>query len=216
VGVRHEGFLGSEPTHPEVRAALGRAEAVLRDLGHELSEGGPSALDDPRIPDVQGIVTSTGVAGALEGFAQRIGRVIELDELEPITAAVIEAGRSHSALDYRNAREELIAYTRRVVPWWESHDLLLTPTITCPPPRIGEIHAQLSPAEVGRLRAQYGWLTPPWNVTGQPAISLPVHWTAEGLPIGIQLVAAPGREDVLVRVAAQLEPRIGWLERSPG
>ena len=65
------------------------------------------------------------------------------------------------------------------------------------------------------MSAQYGWLTPPWNVTGQPAISLPVHWNAEGLPIGVQLVAAPGREDVLVRVAAQLEPRAGWLERSP-
>lgn len=215
IGVRYEAFAGGDPTHPEVRAAVERAAAALSELGHELSDGGPGALDDPEIPDRQGVVTSTGVAAALDGFAQRIGRAIGLDELEPITAAIVEAGRRHSALDYRNAREALIAYTRRVVPWWETRDLLLAPTITRPPPRLGDIHPELAPAEVGRLRAEYGWLTPPWNVTGQPAVSLPVYWSAAGLPIGVQLVAAPGREDVLVRVAAQLESATGWLERSP-
>ena len=99
--------------------------------------------------------------------------------------------------------------------WWEGHDLLLTPTLTDPPPRLGEVRGDLSPEEGLALRRRFGWLTPPWNITGQPAISLPVGRSSDGLPIGVQLVAAPGREDVLVRVAAQLESALSFHERCP-
>jgi amidase len=97
-----------------------------------------------------------------------------------------------------------------VVAWWADHDLLLTPTLTAPPPRLGEITADLSPEDAVGLRRKFGWLTPPWNITGQPAISLPVHWSPEGLPIGVQLVAGPGQERRLVEVAAQLEAHFDW------
>lgn len=213
IGVRAEAFVGADPPHPETLRALSLAEAALRDCGHRLEADGPSELDDERIPAIQGQIVAACLAASLSQWEQRIGREIPLDELEGINARTVEAGRGLSAADHATALGELHAYARRVVPWWEDHDLLLTPTLTDPPPRLGEIHAELSTEEAVGLRRRFGWLTPPWNITGQPAISLPVHWNPEGLPIGVQLVAAPGREDLLVGVAAQLEAYFAWEER---
>ena len=110
-----------------------------------------------------------------------------------------------TAIDYVRAVKELHAFTRRAVAWWEDYDLLLLPTITDLTPRLGEMHSDLSPEALGDLRRRLGWLTPPWNITGQPAISLPLARSESGLPIGVQLVAAPDREDLLIEVAARLE-----------
>ena len=76
------------------------------------------------------------------------------------------------------------------------------------------MRGDLPPEALRALRARLGWLTPPWNITGQPAISLPALVSEAGLPIGVQLVAAPGREDVLVGVAAQLERALEWTSRT--
>jgi amidase len=103
------------------------------------------------------------------------------------------------------------------VSWWlptdgtSGFDLLLTPTVATPPPRIG----YLSEPGEGRRINEVLQYTSQFNVTGQPAISLPLHWSADGLPIGVQLVAAPHREDLLVRVAAQLEAAAPWAHRRP-
>jgi amidase len=99
--------------------------------------------------------------------------------------------------------------------WWEGgFDLLLTPTTAEPPPRIGEFHQPKDQPLRAFLRAApFGAFTFPINLTGQPAVSLPVHRTAEGLPVGAMLVAATGREDLLLRVAAQLEQELRWQER---
>jgi len=213
IGVRAEAFVGADSPHPETLRALSLAEAVLDDCGHRLEAGGPDELDDEGIPALQGQVVAACLAASVDAWSRRIGREIALDELEGINARTVEAGRGLSAADHATALSEIHAYARRVVAWWEDHDLLLSPTLTDPPPRLGEIHAELSAEEALGLRRRFGWLTPPWNITGQPAISLPVHWSSEGLPIGVQLVAAPGREDLLVGVAAQLEERFCWEER---
>jgi len=99
--------------------------------------------------------------------------------------------------------------------WWQGgFDLLLTPTTAEPPPRIGEFHQPSDQPLRAFLRAApFGAFTFPINLTGQPAISLPVHATAEGLPVGAMLVAATGREDLLLRVAAQLEEALPWRDR---
>ena len=101
--------------------------------------------------------------------------------------------------------------------WWaEGFDLLLTPTIPEPPPRLGEFDATPTDPLHGFARGgAFVAFTLPFNVTGQPAISLPLHWSSDGLPIGVQLVAAYGREDVLIRVAAQLEAARPWRDRRP-
>ncbi|NQZ99102.1 MAG: amidase [Myxococcales bacterium] len=213
IGVRSEAFVGGDPTDPDCVAAVEKTAAALEGLGHELSPGGPEALDDEGILATQGVVVAASLAASLEVWSERIGREIALDELEPVNASAIQAARALRAVDYITARNALHAYARRVVAWWETRDLLLTPTLTDPPPRLGEVRGDLSAEDGLALRRRFGWLTPPFNITGQPAISLPVHWTAAGLPIGVQLVAAPGREDLLVRVAAQLEATFDWASR---
>ena len=216
IGVRGEAFVGADPPHPETLRALSLAASALGGLGHQLEAGGPVELDDERIPAIQGQVVAACLAASLSQWEHRIGREIRLDELEAINARTVEAGRSLSAFEYAMALDELHAYGRRVVAWWRDHDLLLTPTLTDPPPRLGEITADLSAEDAVGLLRRFGWLTPPWNITGQPAISLPVHWSPEGLPIGVQLVAAPGRENLLIGVAAQLETHFDWgRKRAP-
>ena len=213
IGVRAEAFVGADTPHPETLRALSLAASALAEFGHELETGGPAALDDEEIPAIQGQVVAACLAASLSQWEGRIGREIPLDELEAINARTVEAGRGLSAASYATALDELHAYGRRVVAWWTDHDLLLTPTLTAPPPRLGEITADLSPEDAVGLRRKFGWLTPPWNITGQPAISLPVHWSPEGLPIGVQLVAGPGQERRLLEMAAQLEAHFDWGKR---
>jgi amidase len=106
--------------------------------------------------------------------------------------------------------------TRKVAEWFTDFDLLLTPTLAEPPPLLGEFDSPPDNPLHGLFRAAaLVPFTPPFNVTGQPAISLPLHWNDAGLPIGVQLVAPYGREDVLIRVAAQLEQAQPWADRRP-
>ena len=107
--------------------------------------------------------------------------------------------------------EALHRYARRLCTWWaDGNDLLVTPTMAEPAPRIGELKG----ADVERIVRLVPY-TAPFNVSGQPAIALPLHQTADGLPMGIQLVAAYGREDLLLRVAAQIEVNAPWVGRRP-
>ena len=101
--------------------------------------------------------------------------------------------------------------------WWaDGWDLLLTPTLAEPPPLLSEFEPVAGdPSAPMRRAGRFVPFTPPFNMSGQPAISLPLHWNADGLPIGVQLVAAYGREDVLIRVAAQLEAAHPWADRHP-
>ena len=112
--------------------------------------------------------------------------------------------------------------TRLVAEWWEppggtgGFDLLLTPTLAEPPVPLGTFDSPPDNPLAGFMRAaSFTPFTPPFNVTGQPAISLPLAWTADGLPIGVQLVAAYGGEHLLLRVAAQLEETSPWTNRCP-
>jgi amidase len=115
------------------------------------------------------------------------------------------------------ASERQQEYAGRIAAWWrDGYDLLLTPTATEPPPLLEELSPDpTDPLPMGRRFGRIAAFTLPWNVTGQPAISLPLHRTAEGLPVGVQLVAEIGREDLLLRVAAQLEQAAPWAAHRP-
>jgi len=126
-------------------------------------------------------------------------------------------GRDVSATRYIAAIQAYHRFQRHMAAWWaEGFDLLVTPTITAPPPRVGAIAPNPEQPLAGFIES--GSLLPflaPFNVTGQPAISLPLHVSEAGLPIGVQLVAAFGREDLLIKVAAQLEQAVDWQARLP-
>lgn len=105
-------------------------------------------------------------------------------------------------------------WARRIADWWAGHDLLLTPTVGGRPPELGWFTAA-GPEQEGPRIVSFIPYTAQFNMTGQPAITLPLHWTHEGLPVGVQLVSAYGREDILIRVASQLEQTAPWSERHP-
>jgi amidase len=145
------------------------------------------------------------------------GRDLTADDVEPATWVQAEAGRAISGAEYVAAVESLRAWSRRMAAWWDpegdAFDLLLTPTMARPPAPLGEIRGD--DADGAMLAATpYAAFTVPANVTGQPAMSVPLAWSG-GLPIGAQLVAAAAREDLLFRVAAQLETARPWAGQRP-
>jgi amidase len=162
-------------------------------------------------------VVATWVGLTLDYWSRRTGQPIRPDSVEPNTWALAEMGRAVSATQYLATVDWLHGYTRRMAGWWaDGFDLLVTPTLGAPPPRLGELTpTRDEPLSAMERVAALIPFTPAFNITGQPAISLPLASSAEGLPVGVQLVAAYGREDVLIRVAAQLEQERPWAARRP-
>ena len=204
-------------THPDCVAAAGAAARHLEALGHHIEESHPASLLEDELTGAFVTLWSTGAAWSLDYWGRSIGREIVEADVEPLTWALAAMGRSHSGAQYLSAVEWLQRWSRRTAGWWETHDLLLTPTLAEPPPKLGELDSPPENPLHGLFRAaSLVPFTPPYNITGQPAISLPLHWSADGLPIGVQLVAGYGREDLLLRVAAQLEQAAPWSDRRPG
>ena len=147
----------------------------------------------------------------------QIGRPLTDDDVELHNRAQAEYARSVNGVEYALALAANVDYRRAVQQWWtQGWDLLLSPTLMEPPTRIGEYRNDPAMPMAPMIRAaQVVAFTPPFNASGQPAISLPMHWTTDGLPVGVQLVAAYAREDVLIRVAAQLEQAQPWAHRRP-
>lgn len=201
--------------HDDCLAAARATARALEGLGHHVEETHPEALDDPKSVVSFVVVVSCSVARALESWGEKLGRALGPQDVEPLTWALAEQGRATPAARYVEAVELVHGFGRRMAAWWEQgFDLLLTPTTAAPPPRIGELASSKEQPLAPFLRsAPYGAFTSSYNLTGQPAISLPAHWNAAGLPLGAQLVAAFGREDLLLRVAAQLEQALPWGDR---
>ncbi|MCB1014247.1 MAG: amidase [Acidimicrobiales bacterium] len=208
--------LASDP-HPDVVSAVEGAARLLESLGHRVEESSPAALDDEGFVPYFINAYNAWVARDLDRLGAAVGTPVTADDVEAGTWALAEAGRAVSATDYLAAIEYLHGFTRRVASWWaDGFDLLLTATIPEPPPPLGQFSGTPDNPLVGLFRsAEIVPFTAPFNTTGQPAVSLPLHWNADGLPIGVQLVAAAGREDLLVRVASQLEAAAPWADRRP-
>lgn len=193
---------------PDCAAAVAATATLLESLGHHVTASGPHALDD----DLDGALIryfAVAVARDLDRWGQRLGVTITDADVEPRNWAFGQLGGAVSGPHHLADTERIQAWNRRLTSWWAPEgdfDLLLTPTFETPPPPLG------MPFDA---RAPRGRFTMPWDFTGQPAISLPLHWNAEGLPIGVQLVAPPWREDLLIRVAAQLEVAKPWSKLRP-
>ncbi|WP_431894623.1 amidase [Nonomuraea sp. bgisy101] len=192
------------PFEPEPAAAVTGAAALLERLGHEVEESWPAALGESDFATFFGAIVSANVAAELESIGRWRGKPVELSELEPRNQAMAEAGRRRTAVDHILALQWIDGYRRRMASWWSGHDVLLAPTLGIPPYPLGWFPPDDLSTSFGRTGPAVAF-TSPFNATGQPAISLPLYRTAEGLPVGVQLVAAAGREDLLVRLAAQVE-----------
>jgi amidase len=207
-----------DPLHPDCAEAVQAAGRALESLGHQVELAHPRALDevDPFRGHFSSIVGSW-TAATLDRMGALGGRPVRAADVEPGTWALAELGRGVAAPQYIASALWIEAFTRRMASWWaEGFDLLVTPTLGEPPPPLG--YLEDDPANPSRaLQRLFALMafTPQFNATGQPAISLPLHWSPDGLPIGVQVVSAYAGEGLLLRVAAQLERAQPWSERRP-
>ena len=200
--------------HSDCEAAVRKAGSLLESVGHDVSEDVPAIDPDSGRRFMARWAVNTRLR--LLGLGQILGRDVTPDDVEPLTWAMASAADSLHAVDYAQAIQASARFTRQVAMFWESHDLLLTPTLGEPPPLVGELEPPAdNPFATQAHTASLVPFTTHFNVTGQPAISLPLHVNEAGLPIGVQLVAAYGREDLLVQVGAQLEEAAPWADRRP-
>jgi amidase len=209
---------GQVEVDPQCVTAVEETGRLLDSLGHSVEESHPAALDDQQYVPAFLVRWTSAAAAVLDFWSMRTGKPIGPDDVEPLTWALAEQGRGHSGSDYLGAVGYAQIITRAVADWWAGgFDLLLTPTLALPPAEIGSMgNGREEDPLLPIVRATpYAIFTAGFNASGQPAISLPLHWSEDGLPIGVQLVAAYGREDLLLRVASQLEEAQPWAARRP-
>jgi amidase len=207
---RDEGFLDD----PQCRAAVAATARLLESLGHHVEESAPAAMFDPEFGRHFGTIMAADTEATFRSFEMLLGRPITEDEIEPRNVHYRQVGAAMHATAYLRGRAWIGIWARRMANWWNGHDLLVTPTLGAAPPELGWFTADGPKAE-GQRVASFIPYTAQFNMTGQPAVSLPLHWTPDGMPVGVQLVAAYGREDLLVQVASQLEQAAPWDQRLP-
>lgn len=207
---------GQVPVQDDCVTAAEATAKLLEDLGHAVEPAYPSPLDELEHIIHFGALTGADTVALLDHWSAQIGRPIGQDDVEPNTWMIAELGHAISADLLATTIAWMGDYEKRVVAWWDNFDLLLTPTLPESPPKLGDLTGTPENPLAGGLRGgMIAAFTPIFNTTGQPAISLPLHRNDAGLPIGLQLVAAPGREDVLIRIGSQLELASPWAERRP-
>jgi len=221
VGVRTRRPGDDRDVHEDCVTATRVAASTLEALGHHVEWVDIPALDSPALGDSLGNFGAY-IARDLDRWSAVLGRTIDPSALEPWNQALVERGRAVTAVQYIAALERANDFSRAVARFWASpeeggdgYDLLVTPQLGAPPPRLGVLAPTRDPVDLLETMGALTVFTFPFNVTGQPAVSLPLHWNDAGLPIGVQLVAAYGREDVLLRVASQLEVALPWADRHP-
>jgi amidase len=202
---------------PDCIAAVTTAAGLLEALGHHVEPGGPARLFDEEFAAHHLRSAGWEFQHMLDGLAAAIGRPLTAADVEPYSWALASVGASLTDATYSASQTWQRAYTAEVSAWWAGDfDLLLTPAAGEPPALLEELLP--TPADPLSILPRFEriWcFAAPFSVTGHPAISLPIGQTATGLPVGVQLVAALGREDLLLRVAAQLETAAPWSDRRP-
>lgn len=233
IGFSTRSFFG-KGTHPECVAATERTARLLAELGHTVEEAAP-AFDRDKMVTAYLTQVGIGIAAEIDDMARWSGRTPRASLFEPATWFLRQVGLTLSGVELQHARDAIQEAGRQTAAFHENYDLFLGPTMAYPAVRIGELG--LKPAErvglavlrtlpvgaairmvLAQLAANNFERTPNtqlFNQTGQPAISLPLHWTPEGLPVGVQLAARFGDEALLLRIAAQLEEARPWIGRRP-
>ena len=222
--------------HPECVRAVEDAAALLRELGHDVVEEHPRFDAEQFAVDFVYMLVGETAAEVAE-LEAKVGRSVRVGDLERDTHVLARLGSALTARDFALAVRRLRRISRQLADFFTRHELLLTPTLALPPVTIGELAPKGAEAallevmqrlpigklllEVGVLEkmAQKAWAFTPftavWNATGQPACSVPLHWTPDGLPVGVQLVGRFAEDATLFRVAAQLERARPWKDRRP-
>jgi amidase len=205
----------NEPIHAEAAAAVREAAKLCSQLGHEVEEALPT-LDYNEAASPFLTVYAAGLALTIETLKQLTGVQPGPENVERLTLNFYEMGREITAAQYLMAVSTLQRLSRQFSAFFERYDLWLTPTLGCPPLKVGTIDFQSPTASMSDQRiAMLAHVNPFYNVTGQPAITLPLHWTSEGLPLGVLFGGRYGDEGTLFRLAGQIERARPWKDRHP-
>ncbi len=210
--------LNGKAIHPECRKAVEEAARLLEALGHHVEEAAPEA-------DIRGMmaawtrIVACGTASWVRSKAKTQGRAVEQGEIEPTAVGAIRYAENVSGADYLDSVNKVHAFGREMAPFFERHDILLTATLAEPPAEIGRYRHVSEDFEAYRMGPggvfDYSPFTALFNATGQPAASLPTHWTPDGLPVGIHLAAPFGADELLIALSVQIEAANPWFDKRP-
>jgi amidase len=204
--------LASQGIDPECAEAVRAAARLCADLGHHVEEVDPPV--DRTAMAAAGVVISASIAAELDAVVERRGRPITADDVEPITLSSYERGRAFSGSEYVRALRMAHAYGRAMGAFFQTYDILIISTLGSTAIPVGALHGEPLDLE-GYARRLFDFMpnTQVFNVTGQPAASIPLGMSASGLPIGVQFAARSGEESLLLSLAGQLERAAPWEGR---
>jgi amidase len=198
--------IADAQVHPDCLAAYDAASALLADLGHEVVDHTPTFTGD-LVPAFEIVWSQEFLALPLEPADEAKTR--------PLTRWIRERGRGVSGAEYYAALATLRSAMRVELEASGGYDAVLTPTLAQPPALVGGLRNDDDPAADFEAQKRFTPFTAPYNMSGQPAVTLPLHWSAEELPIGVQLIGRPYGETTLFRLAAQIEAAAPWAARRP-
>lgn len=210
--------LTGEPIHAECRAAAENAARLLRDMGHDVEHSAPKA-------DTRGMmaawtkIVACGSALSIDSAIKKRGLSLADAPIENIARSAVAYGDTLSGADYLEAVGKVHAYGRELAAFFEDFDILLTATLAEPPAKVGRfnhtsgdyVDYRMGPGRV----FDYSPYCAAFNASGQPAASLPLHWTADGLPVGVHLAAGFGKDEILMGLCARIEEAAPWFDRRP-
>jgi amidase/6-aminohexanoate-cyclic-dimer hydrolase len=207
------------PVHPDCREAVDKAAALCESLGHhidDVTEKLARTIPSAALNAAFNVIVVAWTAVYVEHQLAELGRDLQEGDVEPITRLLVEAGRQPTARDLIKARLTIHDGSRAMARFLKDYDVILTPTLAKPPIEHGIL--SLSRADVDGFVADLGAFmpfTPLANWTGQPAMSVPLHWTSDDLPVGVQFLGRFGEEGTLFRLARQLEEAQPWSYTRP-
>ncbi len=210
--------LTGDPIHPDCQAAVHAAGKLLENLGHHVEPARPSA-------DIKGMmqawtrIVACGSALSVSKMVAARGRPLAEGELEQVSLGAIDYAANLSGADYLDAVGKIHAFGREMAGFLSNYDILLSATLAEPPAQVGRfahktrdfVHYRAGPGMV----FDYSPFCAAFNASGQPAASVPLHWTADGLPIGVHLAAPFGEDELLIALSAELETAQPWAHRRP-
>jgi amidase len=201
------------PVAPECIAAATRVAALLEELGHHVEPFDAVTMHDAAGPASMGAVIAASVARDIGQWEALLG--VEATDLEPLTAMSLAWGRSMTAVEHVEHLDVLARWSRRIAQATGPYDIVVSPTMAILPPLLGTLSGAHPIEEVAPGWTAMASFAIPFDISGQPAITLPLHTSEEGLPVGVQFAAAYGREDLLFRLAGQIERALPWADRWP-
>ena len=213
-----EGWNEETALHPDCKAAVKDAAQLCQDLGHTVEEVSAVQLSQPDLPQTFVLIFSCFVGHVVAYWERELGKKIRQDELEPSTWALYQDSLKTTGAAYLVAQEELQRFSRKIASWYHTgnYDVLLSPTMRIPPTKIGSFQSSPDdPMKWIRIALSFVAFTRTQNITGQPAMSVPLYWNEDNIPIGVQFAGRFGGEATLFRLAAQLEQARPWADKRP-